>query len=370
MNKPIRVLQVFNCMNCGGAENMIMNIYRSIDREKVQFDFLVQTDQKCFFDDEIIALGGRIFSVPRFNGMNYFKYKKALKIFFREHGNYDIVHGHVGSSACIYLNEAKKKGIFAIAHSHSERSDNLSLQNVAFNILSRRTAHIADALFACSEKAGERRYGRPLKARIKVLNNAIDCDKYTFDPSVREAVRRELGVVDNFVVGHVGRLEYVKNHSYLLDVFSEVTKINDNAVLLLAGDGTLRGELEEKIAALKLQEKVIITGLRKDINRVLQAMDCFAFPSYYEGVPLTVIEAQAAGLPCLISENITDDVCVSELVRKLPIDIPPREWAEKIIVISAVRKRQNTTDEIRKAGYDIGTTAAWLTEFYTDAAKR
>lgn len=367
MSEPIRVLQVFGRMNRGGAESMIMNLYREIDREKVQFDFVVHTDKKCAFDDEIQSLGGKIFSVPRYNGKNHFQYVNAWKNFFREHPEYKIIHGHIYSVASIYLKVAKKFGFVTIAHSHSA-SDVGGLAAFVKKIIQIPLKNTADYLFACSDKAGEWLYGKTCtrQKNYYLLKNAIDTDLYRHNSELREKMRKELGVENNFVLGHVGRFNTPKNHKFLLDIFSEVYKKDRNCRLLLVGDGNLRPELEEKMEALGIRDAVIMTGVRTDVNNLLQAMDCFVFPSLYEGLPVTVIEAQAAGLSCFISDRITDEVCITELVKRIPINQGTKCWEEALASASEETIRKNVTDKIINAGYDIKSTSKWLMDFYTN----
>ncbi len=367
MAEAIRVLQVFHGMDCGGAENMIMNLYRNIDRSKVQFDFLVHTKKKCFFDDEIKELGGRIFTVPYFNIKNTISYKKALNVFFKAHPEITIVHGHLGSCAYIYLNIAKKYGCFTIAHSHNTLPTNKSLKNFMYRIFSFRTRKVADYFMACGKQAGLDRFGKKIVGsdRFQVLNNAIDAQKYIYNPETRTKIRADLGIKDAFVVGHIGRFNYQKNHEYLIDIFYDLLKKEPKARLLLVGDGDLRPQIEAKIKKLGIADKVIMTGVRKDVPDILQAMDCFVFPSHYEGLPVTVIEAQAACLPCVISENITPEVNISGKVQYISIESDPMSWVE-MIFRSSGETRDNAMKIIVSNGYDIIKSAKELSFFYLD----
>ncbi len=371
MEKPIRVLQVFMGSACGGAENMIMNLYRNIDRSKVQFDFLFHSKKDSFFDEEILRLGGRIFYLPRFVMLNYIEYSKAVDGFFEEHPEFSVVHGHLGSAAGIYLDSARKHGIYAIAHSHNTYAKKITLKNLMFRLLTERTKRVADFYIGCSKLAGLDRFGKKIynSDRFLVLNNAIRLDRFVYDDEVRRQVRDELDLGDSFVVGHVGRFMLQKNHNYLLDVFSEVVKQRPNSCLLLAGDGELRAEIESKIEALGLINKVLVLGVRPDVNRLWQAMDCFVFPSFHEGLPVTVVEAQTAGLPCIVSDVITTEVCLTDLVQRKSIEVPAKEWADAVVALENVSGRHGRLEEIRAAGYDIDDTAAWLTDFYLEKSK-
>ena len=367
MGEPIRVLQVIGGMGCGGAENMIMNLYRKIDRTQVQFDFLVHTEQKCFFDDEISKLGGNIYHIPKFRGINVWEYRKSLNQFFDEHSEFGVVHGHIGSCAHIYLDIAKKHGAFAIAHSHSSKPTEYSLKNLMYYIFTYKTRHIANFFIGCSLKAGEYRYGKKIVSDPSVyitLNNAIDTDKFIYSDEIRKEVRSKLGLTDELVIGHVGRLEPVKNHEYLLKIFQKVCTSKPNAVLLLLGDGSLHDSLILQAEKYGIADKVILLGVRSDVHRFLQAMDCFVFPSWYEGLPVTLVEAQAAGLPCLVSDRVTKEIAITNLVKFKSIDILADEWANDILNIPCEMPRKDMRKSIEEYGYDIADTSKWLEHFY------
>lgn len=366
----IRVLQVLFSMNCGGAENMVMNLYRGIDRTKVQFDFVLHTDKKSFFHDEILSLGGRIYSAPEYKVLNHLEYKKWWNDFFVEHKEYKVIHGHMYSIAPIYLNAARKNGLTTIIHSHST-SEEKGFKEIIKAILRKKAKNSADFLFACSDKAGKWLYGEDVcrKDNYFLLKNAILSEAYVYNENVREEVRKDLGVEDNFVIGHVGRFSLPKNHKYLLEVFHEVIKEKPKSVLLLVGAGTMENEIVNKIKELGLEKNVIMTGIRKDIGRVMQAMDCFVFPSIYEGLPVSVVEAQASGLPCFISDSITEEVCITDLVQMLSINDSPKVWRDAIIKTKDSFIRTNRKEEIEKAGYDISKTAQNLQNFYIEHSR-
>ncbi len=369
MDEPIRVLQVLGRLNRGGAESMIMNLFRNIDREKVQFDFVIHTNKHCDFTDEVLNLGGKIYSAPRYNVKNHLAYKKWWNTFFREHSEYKVIHGHMYSIASIYLKIAKKFGLTTISHSHTS-SAKTGLPGVVKRIIQAPLKNIPDWLFACSDNAGRWLYGKSVEKRKNyvLLKNAIETQKYIYSQQTAEKIRKELSLENYFVVGHIGRMFGAKNHPYLLDVFNELLKKNENSVLLLVGDGPSRKEIEDKARSLGISEKVIFTGVRSDVNEVLQAMDCFVFPSLYEGLPVTVIEAQSAGLRCFISDRITDEVCITDLVTKKSIDVAPTLWADEIAESMKAFERKDTSQKIIASGYDIKATSAWLQNFYIENA--
>lgn len=364
MSQPIRVLQVFAQMNRGGAETMIMNLYRNIDRTKIQFDFIVHTDEQCAFDEEIKLLGGKIYRVPRYTGKNHIQYLTAWRSFFETHINYKIIHGHVRSTAAIYLNLANKHGLTTIAHSHSTSSGK-GLPALAKNILQLPIRNIADYLFACSKNAGEWLYGKKAckSEKFFLLNNAIEVEKFLFNEDTRIQKRKELTIEDKFVVGHIGRFNTVKNHSFLIDIFREVHKENNNSVLLLVGDGELRSKMEQKVMDLGLSDNVLFTGLRTDVSELLQAMDVFVFPSLYEGLPVTLIEAQASGVNCIISDTISKEVKISNKIQFCSLKNPPEYWA-KMILNNIDRSTENIYEEVSNAGYNVKNNARWLEDFY------
>ncbi len=370
MTQPIRILHVIGVLNRGGAENMIMNLYRAVDRTKIQFDFVQNKGEKAAFEDEITSLGGRIFRCPRYNGKNHFAYKKWWKNFFKEHkGEYPVVHGHIGSSAAVYLSVAKKNGAFTVAHSHSA-SRSFSF----YRIFSYPTRFIADQFFACSRDAGVARYGKRVggdKNRCRVLNNAIDVNRFTFSAEARKACRDDLGIKDDdIVVGNVGRFAYPKNHPFIFEVFEEIKKKNSSAMLLLVGDGELRPQIEEIIEKKNLKESVILTGVRSNTWDYYQAMDVFLMPSVYEGLPVSMVEAQTCGLPCCVSTGVPRESAILEdLVQFYSLEDPAELWAERVLK-SVLPQRRDTSEEIKKAGYDITDTAKWLTEYYLDKAKK
>ena len=370
MSEPIRVLHVIGIMNRGGAETMIMNLYRHIDRSKVQFDFVENSREPAAFDEEILSLGGRIYRCPHYNGKNHFTYVKWWNDFFKAHPKeYPIVHGHLGSTASIYLSVAKKYGAYAIAHSHSSGTDH-SLHAKLYQIMSYNTRNVADYFFACSEVAGKDRFGSKVTSgsHYAVLNNAIDVNRFSYNPSVRNAVRDELGIGQiQLVVGHIGRYTKEKNHEFILKIFSELKKMDSNARLLMVGDGKLRTHIMQMAEQASLSSDVIFTGVRSDVERLVQVMDVFVLPSLYEGLPVTMVEAQAAGLPCIISDKVPPECILTEgLVDIMTLSASPKAWAEKILAKRAI-PRTDRRAEIAAHGFDITTEAVKLQEFYLKA---
>lgn len=372
MSEPIRVLQVFAQMNRGGAETMIMNLYRNIDRARIQFDFIVHTEEKCAFDDEILLLGGNIYRVPRYTGKNHFIYKDVWREFFIQHPEYKIIHGHVRSTASIYLRIAKKYGLTTIAHSHSISSRGNFISRIIKNILQRQIRHIADNFLACSEEAGKWLFGKNIinKNSFHVAKNAIDTELYKYDEHIRDEIRVQLNIDDKFVIGHIGNFSYAKNHKFLIDVFNKVINVNNKTLLLLIGDGELRKAIEKKVNAMGLTKNVIFMGMRSDVPELLQAMDVILFPSLYEGLPVTLIEAQASGLKCIVSDTITDEVKITDNVEFNSLDQLPEYWAKQVLKYAGGYERKNTYKEICDAGYDVKENAKWMKSFYMHCMQR
>ena len=349
---------------------MVMNLYRAVDREKIQFDFVIHTDKHCDFTDEVLSLGGRIFSAPRYNVRNHFAYKKWWNKFFSEHPEYKVIHGHMFTIASIYLKIANKYGLVTISHCHSS-SGKRGMKGFAKSVLRRSVKSTAKWLFTCSDKGGKWLYGKDVTKRKNyiLLTNAIDTDKYVYDENLEKEVREEFNLGEKFVVGHVGRIFAPKNHKYLLEVFKEILKEKPDAHLMIVGTGPMEEEVKGWIKDMGLEDSVTMTGVRSDVNRIMQAFDCFVFPSLYEGLPVTVVEAQTASLPCFVSDTVTDEVCLTELVKMLSIEKAPSEWAKEIIKKTDGFKKYNTKQKIVDAGYDIASTASWLQEFYLKEGK-
>lgn len=364
--EPIRILHVIGIMNRGGAETMIMNYYRHVDRTKVQFDFVENSFEPAVFDEEILSFGGRIFRCPRYNGKNHVAYLRWWKQFFREHGaEFTAVHGHLGSTAAIYLSAAKKAGIFTIAHSHN--THDLSLISMVYQLYSYPTRYIADYFFGCSKGAGLSRYGKKVCAsadRFSVLNNAIDTMHFSYCEELRSQFRQQLGIDDKLVIGHVGRFFAQKNHKFLIEIFAQIHKQNPNTILLLVGDGELRNAIESQIHTYGLDNCVILAGVQADVSPYYQAMDVFLFPSLYEGLGIVAVEAQTAGLPCVISDKVSRECILADnLVAVCPLKSSPRLWGETVLECADI-PREDHTYIIKTHGYDIREAATWLQNFY------
>ena len=366
--KPVRVLHMIGSLNIGGSQTFVINLLNSIDRNKVQFDFVIDRPSDLHYASMVESLGAKIYVFPTFTGTNLLAIRRKWDDFFSDHQEYKILHSHIRSYASIFLPIAKRHGVKTIIHSHSTSNGN-GLSSLVKRVLQYPLRYTADYLFACSKESGEWLFGKKASQRKNffVIKNVIELEKYTLDTQIREQYRKEMLLEGKNVFVHVGRLHPAKNHKFLLDVFSKISNSDSNAVLLLVGGGELENEIKKQIDELGINEKVKMLGSRGDVNNILMASDCFLFPSLWEGVPLTVVEAQAAGLPCLVSDKVTEDVCISELVKRIPIDKGTTPWEKEIASIEFTRK--DVSDKIRNAGYDAKTLAIWLEDFYEKVSK-
>lgn len=364
--EPIRVLQVVVSMDAGGIETMLMNYYRNIDRSKVQFDFLLHCKHKSHYEDEILSLGGRIYRVPSYHPNELLKYKKALKTFFKEHTEYKVVHSHIKFYGLYVLKAAKKAGVpVRIAHSHISKDFYSFDKTLLFRIYTRaRFSSQYTHVYACSPESAE--YMAPGK-KFSIMNNAIDVNHFVFNSAERQRIRNELGLNNNFVLGHVGRFSDQKNHRFLIDVFAEVIKTCPEARLLMIGSGSLIGEIKDKVKALGIDDYVIFTGIRNDIPSLMCAIDAFVFPSKYEGFPVTLVEAQTSDLPCIISDTFSKTSVISDRVNILSLNDSSRLWAEQILVYNKKLPRRNNAEMMINAGMDIKSNAKHLQIVYLEA---
>lgn len=358
LGNKIVVLQVIGEMVMGGAESRIMDLLRALDPEKVHYDFLVFNPKEQHYDKEIEARGSRVYRLqPRFKIYNYFSFCKALNAFFAEHPEIDIVQGHMTSTAAIYLPIAKKHGVkCTIAHARSAGVDP-GLKGTLTKWLRRDLYRKTDVCFACSKEAAISVFGRLKyeKGEVRILPNAVELGQYQEADEMEahaQVIKKKYDLQNAFVIGHVGRFHYAKNHVFLLEVFQEIRKKKSNAKLLLVGDGDMMPAVKEKTEQLGITDHVIFTGMQKDTAGYYRAMDLVVFPSHYEGLPGTVVEAQAAGLPVLMSDTVTDQVAVTPLVECFSLQKSAAEWAEEALVLYDRLQEKLGTEIFRKECYD------------------
>ena len=362
---PIRVLHILHSMNRGGTENVIMNYYRNVDRNLVQFDFLLTAPNKCDFEDEIISLGGNVYRVPLLSLTNPLPYYKGVKKFFQEH-SYKIVHSHTSSKSAIPLWIAKKVGIpIRIAHSHGSKSEK-GLNGWIRNILKTPLKKVANYKFACGEDAACWLYGKEEqdKGNVTIIRNVIDSDKFKYDEAIRQKYRRLLNVKDStLLLGLTARFHPVKNHMFAIDILYFLLKQNKDVKLLLIGDGELKEEIKSRAKALDIENYIIFTGVVNNVNDYLQAMDIFLMPSFHEGLGMACVEAQIASLPCIVSTGVPKEADITGLVSFLPLTSSIKVWAD-VIFDKRNTSRVSQLDKIKKAGYDAKTSAVFLQNFY------
>lgn len=368
MGEPIRVLHILQRMEAGGTQALLMNIYRKIDRTKVQFDFLVVYKEKQFYDDEIEKMGGHVYKLSFREDLNLPKFQKDLAVFFAHHHEYKIVHCHAYTIGYFCLKAAKKAGIpVRIAHSHS----NAAVHDVKLPlklIMQKLFTRYSTDLFACSEEAGKFAFKGK---KFGIVQNAIDSQKFIADANIREEIRKALRVENKFVVGHVGRMQPEKNHDFLIDVFAELKKSKPDAELILVGTGPLEDKVKSKVAEKGLSGCVHFLGNRKDMNRIYQAMDVFVFPSLFEGLGIVAIEAQAAGVPIVCSEGLPPETDITPIYRKLLLSDGEEKWANAALEMAQnPSAHTNTQKYVIDAGFDMDATAKYMENYYLDRWSR
>lgn len=372
INSTVRVLHILHSMNRGGAENALMNYYRQLDRSKVQFDFLLTDQLKCDFENEILSLGGRIFRVPPLIMTHPMAYIRGVKQFFMSHPEYKIVHSHTSSKSAIPLAIAKSCSVpFRISHSHSSKSE-AGYNGLIRNALKPMLRKIANVYFSCGEQASLWLYGRRLseQGKVKIIRNVIDASKFRYNNEIRTRIRKELNIDgDTFVIGHVARFCEVKNHRFSIEILHEYLRKNQNTILLLVGDGPGRADITAYAKKLNVADHVKMAGVVPNVYDFEQAMDAFILPSFYEGLPLSIIEAQVSGLPCFTTKGTVSTECsVTDLVNYLPLNAGAKFWADEIYKTIG-KKRIDRFEEIKAAGYDSVSAAAKLQNLYIDLLK-
>lgn len=355
----IRILQCVNIMDRAGLETMLMNYYRNIDRNQIQFDFLTHRPTAGEYDEEIRQLGGHIYHAPRLYPQNYPAYFKWMRNFFAEHPEYKIVHSHIDAMSYLPLLAAKKANIpVRIAHSHNTAIDK-DFKYLLKQFFRSRINAVTTHRLACGQRAGEFLFHG---AEFAVLPNAVDASNLYFNGDIRKKKRDELGIGDCFLVGHVGRFSQQKNHRFLIDIFKKILAQRESAVLLLIGSGENENEIRDYVSSLGLTEKVLFLGSRSDVAQLYQAMDVFILPSLFEGIPLVGIEAQFADLPCFFSDTVPKEVMFSDKVQFLSLSQSAQQWAENIVAVD--QTRNSYRDCISNSPYDIKKAYKKLMDLY------
>lgn len=374
----IRILRIVAVMNRGGIETQIMNMYRKIDRSKFQFDFLVTRDEVGIFDEEIEAMGGRIYRVPSIRAVGLISFARNIDKFFTDHKEYNIVHSHMNTWSGLFLGIAKKHGVkVRIAQSHSaqqghkQNSFKKKLENAFKKTMRFFIKYNATHFWAVGQAAGEWLYGEKIAStKMKIVPNAKDLGAYKFNLKRREDYRKKLGIPkEALVIGHIGSFLPVKNHKFVIELFSELNSKMSNCYLCLVGDGPLYFDVERQVRNKDYAGRVRMLGLRNDIDKLMSAFDVLLLPSKFEGMPNVVIEAQVAGLPCIISNNITKEVDMDiGLVEYVSLDEKKQKWEDIMLSIyNRNSSRAVSIDKFCERGYDISVQVKWLEHFYTHA---
>lgn len=361
----IRILQIVPNMQAGGLESLIMNIYRNIDRNKVQFDFLVHYSERKHFDDEIESLGGKIYRLPLRDNNNIIKYIVQLNRFYKEHSEYKVIHCHMSSIGFINFLVAKRNGIkVRIAHSHNSATDG-SVKGKIKRLMMLPYKYVTTKNYACSTEAGKYLYG---KKEFEIIPNSIDVKKYIFSKEKREEIRKKYNIPnDAIVLGHIGRFNVQKNHAFLIEVFKNlVDNSNKNYYLLLVGDGELKSKIEELVNQYNIEDKVIFTGVVSDTWNYYSCMDAFLLPSLFEGLPVVGVEAQANGLSVLLADNITREVEINDNVYYIKNNIS--EWVENVekMQIKKFEERFECNKNVLNTNFNISFLAKKLEKEYEE----
>ncbi len=362
----IKVAQIIGSMDGGGVEAVVMNYFRLIDKSKFHFDFIVHGNSTHVPKEEIESLGGRIIYIPHYKSIA--KYKKTLFKIFKEN-EYDIVHSHINTLSVIPLGVAKRAGVkVRIAHSHSTSDKKEWKRNIIKNLLRPYSRKNATHYFACTELAGRWLFGDRAfdEGKVTVIHNAIDIDKFKFNQENRNELRSELNLRDKRVVGHVGRFMSQKNHSFLIDLFSALKKRDDGVALLMLGDGPLMDEIKNKVSGLGLKNSVVFVGNVPNPEVYYSAMDCFVFPSLYEGLGMVAVEAQVSGLPVVASTAVPEEVKISEYCDFVGLDAPIADWINAVERSFELNAVCSSDKNIASDNYDIKNEVKKLENLYVN----
>ena len=369
MSEPIRILNLFTIMNRGGAETMVMNYYRAIDKSKIQFDFMVHRQERGAYDNEIEAMGGKIFRMCPIYPQNLLRYQQMLKEFFDNHPEYRILHSHMSELGYFAFKEAIKHDVpVRICHAHnapifSSETAIEKLKRIPRELLARQMRKLSTDYFTCSLIAGEWLFGKKNSEKLIFMRNAIDAQVFAYNEAKALRVKADLGWTDKFIIGHVGRFCPQKNHNFLIDIFKVFHSKYPNSILALVGSGELQGKIQEKVKNMGLDKDVCFLGNRADMPNIYQVFDVFLFPSFYEGLPVSLIEAQASGLPCVISDTISDQTRLTSAYYPVSLKEKPEQWVAQLEKCMEMQ-HADTTAMIKEAGFDIYNNAKWLTNFY------
>ena len=362
----IRVLHIVSALDSGGVENLLLNYYTHMNKDNFIFDFVVHGEKIGALEPVFNGMNSRIFHIPS-KHESFIKNLNSMKRIIYN-GNYDVVHVHQGIISVFPIYFAKKKGIsIRITHNHLAFKPENFIEKLINRLLLIPLKRYSTNWFACGIDAGISLWGcKAVKeGKVHIMKNAIDIDKFAFNPQIRDEMRRKLNLEKKFVIGNVARLSYQKNHEFIIRVFNEIYKANKNAVLLLVGRGELENEVKEQVQNLGLTEVVKFLGVRNDVPELLQAMDIFLLPSRYEGLPVVLVESQAAGLKSFAADTITTEVKCTDLLEYISLKESPKYWANEILKYKDGYVRKNTFEKIKDGGYDIKKEVLTLEKIYS-----
>ena len=362
---PIRVAQIMGKFNAGGIKSVLLNYYNNIDKDKIQFDFIIDNDSMSHDYSEVELMGGKVYKVPPVKDLIHYipTLYKLLKT-----NDYKIVHAYINTLNIFPL------FVSYLANIPVRIGENLSTAHYGESktrlkaLLKPFAKLFANRYAACSKLAGKWMYGEKTlrNGKVKIFNNAIDLDKFHYNPQLRNETRRKYKLEGMFVIGHIGRYQYQKNHNFLIDIFDEIHKLDDSTILVLIGYGNLKDSIFEKIAKLGLTDYVVDLGAREDIAQFYNAMDCFVLPSFYEGLPVVGVESQATGVPCIMSTEVTRETKITDITEFINLDESAEMWAKRILKWKNY-KRKRVDDQITASGYNIKNEAHLLKEYYIDS---
>lgn len=369
MQQPIRILQLFTILNRGGAETNVMNYYRKLDKTKFQFDFVVHREEKGAYEDEILALGGKIFRFSNIHPFQLENYKREIVQFFDEN-HYSIIHGQCSELGYFFYKEAYKRGVpVIIAHGHNSKSK-VDLKFPFRWFWKKRMMRYVNTYFSCGDEASIWLFGKQKAKEAFTMTNAIDSELFAYNVQSSQQIKKELNALESRNYIHVGRFNIQKNHQFLIEVFALLLQKNQNQKLFLVGEGELKAKIQEQLRVLGIEEKVIFLGSRNDVNALLQAMDVFLFPSLFEGLPVSLVEAQASGIQCVISDGIPKEaILIPENVTVISLKESAILWAEKINNLK-VSPKKDVSPAIKAKGYDIDANVRILEAKYTKLLQR
>ena len=372
MAEKVKVLYFVDRLRHGGIQQLLMEILRNIDKEKVQIDVLVFDDGQIYpLEEEVKNLGINLYKIEGWikTPLSYIKQKKVLDKFFKEHNDYKVVHLNSSSKNFLVLKEAKKYGIpIRIAHAHSVGFQTKNKIKIRIgNILKNQLIKNVTNYFACSKIAGEWLFGKEIVEfnKFKLIHNAVDYNKFKFNENIRNKIRDELKIDSNCILfGNVGRFTHLKNHTFLIDIFEKIHKKNKNTKLIFIGIGEKEEEIKQKVNNLKLNEDVIFAGFKSNVNEYFSAMDALIVPSLYEGLSIVGIEAQSSGLPCFMSETVANEVKVANNLKFISLKKSAEEWADEILKSDLERKDNEI--KLKEAGYFMEDMIKELERIYLE----